>query len=572
MVILTVAMLLISLAIITVNVVTAVTAPTMRFASSGLEPNLELPQDISFHCFLSHAWSTGQDQTHTLARQLQLLIPDLKIWLDVDKLNDVGALEKSVKESAVFIIFLSKGYFKSANCRRELYTALKECKPVVVVREADEAKGGADIEVFKEECRKECIETKPPAYEEYQGPTEVLDRLFPEEQDPVVWVRVKNFQMESLKVITCRMLAHLPHYQNGPELSPMGLRVPEEQEPVGFRTPMKLLVCSDNIGALSLAEEVRKASMEIPSAMPISILDAQSALHASCMLQTDNSAMLIYLNASTFKDKDGSVAVLLQEAMDLKLPLALVHEQDTSKGGCAFSLFFSQTPAVLLEKEYKLYDTVAVPMYPNPEHRRLSLRLVLGSIGATAIKARYSGWRGCVQWILAGGGEQDVVREREERLSLMPPHGNLEPTQAPMEEGPESQILQGLNKNYVAAPRHVRAKAGGRPLSARKVRPHNTPDTPGEGSSATGHRALHELDLHQLEQHARQQSEVADRNSTRAPPELQFTPDVREQKAASGVEPKTQIMRITNFLTKQRENRMRDTEAPSWLEKPSGGS
>ncbi len=39
-----------------------------------------------------------------------------------------------------------------------------------------------------------------------------------------------------------------------------------------------------------------------------------------------------------------------------------VHEQDEARGGCAFSVFLDQTPEEL--KERKLFDTVAVPLFP----------------------------------------------------------------------------------------------------------------------------------------------------------------------------------------------------------------
>ena len=479
-------MLIISVAVITLRIVTTITAPTFRVVSSGREPNLDLPTDINFHCFLSHAWGTGQDQTHTLARQMQLLLPGAKIWLDVDNLDDVGKLEQSVKESATFIIFLSKGYFKSANCRRELYTALAEGKPIIVVREADEAKGGADVEDFKAECVKECVETGPPAYPSYQGPTEVLERLFTEE--PVVWVRVHDFQKETLKVIALRMLMNLPYYQCSIEALSMGLRVPGEVGPVGLRTPMKLLVCSDNEGARPVAEEIMDASMEDGHATQISIHDAEevlgevSVLRENGVLLTDNlnAAMLLYLNTSTFQDEHAKVSQLVQSAMDSKVPLVLVHEQDTSKGGCPFRCFFDSTPKTLLKPPYKLFDTVATPLFPTTEHRLISLRHILVSMGATAISAGQSDWRACFKWLLAEGGERPV---------LLPAHGALE-TQAPVESVEEGE--------------------------------------------------------------------------QRGPAGSQTSPAVQDSDVAAGpllTQPKTQIMKITDFLSMQRETRIKDKAA-----------
>ena len=126
---------------------------------------------------------------------LKLLLPGIRIWLDVDNPDDVGKLEASVKLSVTFIIFLSKGYFESLNCRRELYTALQDSivlsrssdeesegvknprsprlkvnqqwirKPLIPIWEADENKGGASLAQLKQEVRDFCDESLP----EYPG-------------------------------------------------------------------------------------------------------------------------------------------------------------------------------------------------------------------------------------------------------------------------------------------------------------------------------------------------------------------------------------------------------------------
>ena len=56
-------------------------------------------------------------QVHTLVRQLQLVLPGVRIWLDVVNLEDISKLEEAVDDAAVIIVFLSKNYFASANCR-----------------------------------------------------------------------------------------------------------------------------------------------------------------------------------------------------------------------------------------------------------------------------------------------------------------------------------------------------------------------------------------------------------------------------------------------------------------------
>jgi hypothetical protein len=78
-VLLSVAMLVVSTLIIVGKVAAAITAPAIRLVSSGREPLLDMPADCQYHAFVSHVWGTGQDQTHSIVRQLKLLMPDIQV-------------------------------------------------------------------------------------------------------------------------------------------------------------------------------------------------------------------------------------------------------------------------------------------------------------------------------------------------------------------------------------------------------------------------------------------------------------------------------------------------------------
>ena len=41
-------------------------------------------KNSDYHLFLSHIWSTGQDACGVIKTQLQLLLPNVKIFLDVN--------------------------------------------------------------------------------------------------------------------------------------------------------------------------------------------------------------------------------------------------------------------------------------------------------------------------------------------------------------------------------------------------------------------------------------------------------------------------------------------------------
>ena len=58
--------------------------PVLRDARTMEPPVLLLGPGKRYHLFLSHVWSTGQDQCAIIKRQLQLLLPGVVIFLDVD--------------------------------------------------------------------------------------------------------------------------------------------------------------------------------------------------------------------------------------------------------------------------------------------------------------------------------------------------------------------------------------------------------------------------------------------------------------------------------------------------------
>jgi hypothetical protein len=71
----------------------AARAPVMRFArksKSGAHKPVTFPlySDASggrFHLFLSHVWSTGQDQVLSIKKELTLLVPSIRVFLDIEK-------------------------------------------------------------------------------------------------------------------------------------------------------------------------------------------------------------------------------------------------------------------------------------------------------------------------------------------------------------------------------------------------------------------------------------------------------------------------------------------------------
>eukprot|EP00966_Prymnesium_polylepis_P180899 4190098-Prymnesium_polylepis.1 len=71
---------------------------------------------------------------------------------DVDYLEHIDHLEQYVESSQRFLLFLSKGYFYSNNCLRECNHALGSEKPLILVHEKDEEKGGAPLATSCADC------------------------------------------------------------------------------------------------------------------------------------------------------------------------------------------------------------------------------------------------------------------------------------------------------------------------------------------------------------------------------------------------------------------------------------
>ena len=97
------------------SIIEAAQVPTFRLLTTGNRPELALAKGHKWHLFLSHIWGTGQDQCATIKRQLTLIMPDVSIFLDVDDLKSIDALEEYVDATAIIMIFVSKGYFMSKN-------------------------------------------------------------------------------------------------------------------------------------------------------------------------------------------------------------------------------------------------------------------------------------------------------------------------------------------------------------------------------------------------------------------------------------------------------------------------
>ena len=141
-----------------------------------------------------HHWKSGQDQTHLIKRELANLAPSLKIFLDVDDLSNASpeALEMHIGETAVVLMFLSRGYFTSKACEVEFRATIKQKKPIILVHEADPDHGGGTLEELSSRC-----------------PADLVDKIFTKTRPLIPWVRQPAFQLLNFKHIVALVLDSL---------------------------------------------------------------------------------------------------------------------------------------------------------------------------------------------------------------------------------------------------------------------------------------------------------------------------------------------------------------------------
>ena len=382
-------------------------ARRLRYAKDGEEV---LPPKLGndrYHLFLSHVWSTGQDQMRILKQRLLQLMPDVKIYLDLDDLKQ-GKGAEGVDSSDVVLVFITRDYFASVNCVRELLRAVYLNRPLVALFESTEMHG----RMLREEVTSELndlpfkvqnmwhkLHTECLGWEGFEIPAgeTFTDMLF--KKDAIEWIRVECFQDVSCRLIADRLLPNLGkgeiYVQDEMVIQKRPtLLLPESAAGKSFH-----LYCSMyNAGARQIAEEMAEtlgielATSADTAAMRKSVWARQKESNKPSRPNSDKlyvcsekehltkcEFLLIYLNARTWTSGEDTAkfAIEVAEAIDKGVPLLLAHESvsvcDIDYGGCDFDIFFphgrrkrfpgeepvKSTPEELLERN--VYDSIATP-------------------------------------------------------------------------------------------------------------------------------------------------------------------------------------------------------------------
>ena len=312
----------------------------------------------------------------------------------------------------------------SVNCCREAQAVTDKRKPVVLLREANMAKGGISLADSMLEC-----ETLP----------DVRDYIFTGLQ-AVTWMRIQEHQLESLRQVALGVLLATPRYASlqSQAMQTLDLRIPGEVRLQQLRLPRPVRLCcsSANPGAARVAEELcdrlgrENVAVTIEGAAdspaPGSHLgrrrSSQGAVLSSFLQPQKNTFLLLYLNSTTWSkvdpDRREALAGHVARARDGGVSLLMVHEADLTRDGCEFGMFFQsvsatpipathstvnsghplqcaclklaavgcallQTPQSLIDDG--IYQQLAFTWF-EPPHREISVALTAKKLGAEQVK------------------------------------------------------------------------------------------------------------------------------------------------------------------------------------------
>jgi len=106
-----------------------VQGPTRRFVKSQKLSEGNTLYDI----FLSHRQVTGGGIALALKLELEKMRPGVKIFLDVDDLNNIHDLEENVRNSKNFLLLITEGVLERPFVLKEIRAALENKKNIIVM-------------------------------------------------------------------------------------------------------------------------------------------------------------------------------------------------------------------------------------------------------------------------------------------------------------------------------------------------------------------------------------------------------------------------------------------------------
>lgn len=76
----------------------------IRLVHDRSPPEITQQRNLIWHLFLSHSWRTGQYPAAIIKKELSMLLPGCRIFLDVDDLDDISKLEEYIRPQTPFFM------------------------------------------------------------------------------------------------------------------------------------------------------------------------------------------------------------------------------------------------------------------------------------------------------------------------------------------------------------------------------------------------------------------------------------------------------------------------------------
>jgi hypothetical protein len=357
-----------------------------------------------YHLFLSHVWSSGQDQVQAIKKELQLLVPSMAIFLDVENLTDIGGLEKLIEGSDVTLFFLSEGYLESWNVLREvrhaISTFLKRACGIILVREPEKIHGKVSMDDISKSCPQHigcAVHVKsydPSCSECAECPVDIRgfmhNRVCGSSSATcgvIDWFRVKDYKIISLKLIVQQMLVAAA------TTADVQLKLRDElgSKQIIFRQRLPLprvLVFTPMHTQCRLSQDARQHLLELTPGIKVTgIGHGEYGPSLSTLIRDPNysSRLVVPVYDGVFEDKQAVDA--LQLALEAAIPVVLLHERDPAHLGCEFGKIFDACPSHIKgirgHNGQKIFDPIAVA-WVRGAHNDVSVRLLALSIGASS--------------------------------------------------------------------------------------------------------------------------------------------------------------------------------------------